>query len=157
MIIIFQCYGGTHTSIVAASLYTGRLSLSRPPRTEELISLPYYDRMDGTEMGKLHFVGTDRRGNNVFALGSGKWGKEIRQVLTSILALTGENRQPVAVIDCLPYINTLTRLGGFISRRLGLTGIGRPLVNYGIRGSYRSLLRLVQSFEQNPAPYLLQP
>ncbi len=149
MIIIFQCFGGTHTSVVAASLYTGQLSRRRAPRTDELIALPYYDRMDSSEMGKLHFIGPDKWDNPVFALGSGKWGAEIREILAAFLELPYENRQTVAVIDCLPTINTVTRIGGYISRRLGLTRIGRPLVNRGIQSGYPRLLHLVESFEKN--------
>lgn len=157
MIIIFQCFGGTHTSIVAASLYTGRLSRQRAPQTRELIALPYYDRMDSSEMGKLHFIGPDKWDNPVFALGSGKWGAEIREILAAFLDLSGRKKQPVAVIDCLQTINSVTRIGGYISRCLGLTGIGRPLVNYGIQSGYRQLLHLVESFEKNPDASLLKP
>jgi hypothetical protein len=157
MIVIFQCYGGAHSSVIAAWLYVGKLSRSGAPLTEELLALPYYDRTDKREMGKPHYIGTDRFGNPVLALGSGKWGKEIREILSSLIALFPGTQCPVAVIDCLPCINTTTRVGGCFSRYLGIAAIGRPLVNRGIRCNYFRLLRLVESFEKSPGLYLLKP
>jgi len=154
MTVIFQCYGGTHTSVIAACLYIGRLSRTRPPRAEELNTLSYYDRSDKSEMGKIHYIGSDSRGNTVFALGSGKWRAEIREIMTIYLSFCAQSRQ-IALIDCLPCINCVTRAGGFISRRLGISSVGRPLINRGIQSSYRQLVSLVESFEKNPDAYII--
>lgn len=155
MIVIFQCYGGTHTSVVAASIYTGRLPRGRIPSAGELAALPYFDRLDGSTLGRLHYIGPDRAGNPVFTLGSAGWGREIGSLLASLLDDDPEQTRAVALIDCLDAITPLIRLGGFISRRLGFTFPGRPLVCRGIRRGYRLLLRKVESFERDPAPYIL--
>jgi hypothetical protein len=61
----------------------------------------------------------------------------------------------VAVIDCLPHVTLPVRLGGYISQRLGLTAIGRPLVGRGILWNYSRILELVELFERDPTPNLL--
>lgn len=155
MIVIFQCFGGTHTSAAAASIYLGRLPRTRLPRLKELLALPYFDRNDGAEVGTLSYAGLDTQGNSVFILGSCRWGAEIRGLAASFLKLAGPAGSEVAVIDCLPEVSLPVRMGGYISRRLGLSAIGRPLVGRGILWSYPRLLKLVELFEQDPTPYLL--
>lgn len=155
MIVIFQCFGGTHTSVAAASIYLGRLPRTRLPRLEELMALPYFDRAGSAEVGILNYAGLDPQGNPVFILGSGRWGAEIRGLTASFLKLIGPDRPRVAVIDCLPEVSLPVRVGGYISRRLGLAAIGRPLVSRGILWSYSRLLKLVELFEQDPTPYFL--
>lgn len=160
MIIVFQCFGGTHTSVVAASIYLGRLPRTGRPALEQILALPYFDRNDAASVGSLFFDGFDCRGNIVCILGSGGWGSQIRNLLASVLELARDGESvvvpEVAVIDCLPEAGPAVRVGGFISRRLGFTALGRPLVSRGIIGSYPRLLKLVQRFESDPAPFLLK-
>jgi len=164
MIIIFQCYGGTHTSVAAASIYLKRLPRRRVPQLSDLLALPYFDRVDRNEIGTLYYVGCDRSDNPVFVLGSGRWGAQIRALLTRLTSMQQQGRtfllhndrdDGVAVIDCFPTITGAVRLGGFLSRRLGLIAIGRPLVGLGILRAYHRFVELVESFEKDPGPYLL--
>lgn len=155
MIIIFQCFGGTHTSVAAASLYLGLLPRSRPPDLAELLTLPHFDRGDSASLGTLNYAGRDGRGNPVFILGSRRWGAEIRALAALLLKEAGTGAPEVAIVDCLPALSLPVRAGGYLSRRLGLVAVGRPLVGLGIIRCYPRLLRLVQRFEQDPAPFLL--
>jgi hypothetical protein len=155
MMIIFQCFGGTHTSVVAAFIYLGRLPRTRRPRLEEILSLPYFDRSGSADLGKLHYAGRDGKGNPVFILGSGRWGAGIRAMAAALLRLEGYPPAEVALIDCLPLVTLPVRVGGFISQRLGLTAVGRPLVGRGFLWNYTRLLELVEHFERDPASYLL--
>ena len=155
MIIIFQCYGGTHTSVVAASLYAGLISRTHPPEYSVLCSLPYFDRVNSKEVGALYRIGCDACGNPVFALGSRGHAAQMRLLMAAFLLLYGTPPAEVAVIDCMRYIPLVTRAGGFISRRLGMPALGRPLVCLGLRRVFPGLLRLVESFEKDPRSYLL--
>ncbi len=154
--MIFQCFGGTHTSAAAASIYLGKLPRWRRPRLEEILAQPYFDRNDSAGIGDLSYAGLDPRGNPVFILGSGRWGAEVRVLIASLLKVVGAAAPAVAVIDCLPVLSLPIRVGGFISRRLGFTALGRPLVGRGIIRSYPRLLALVENFEQDPTAYLLK-
>ena len=155
MIIIFQCFGGTHTSVTAASIYLGKLPRSRIPRLEELLDLPHFDRVENADIGTLNYLGRDRLGNRVFALGSGRWGAAIRELLPPLLQLYGPKVPALALIDCSSAVTWPVRLGGFLSRRLHCIDPGRPLVGWGILRNYRRLLQLVEHFEADPARYLL--
>lgn len=156
MMIIFQCFGGTHTSVAAASIYLGRLPRTRKPRLQEVLALPYFDRVDNCRTGTLNYLGRDRRHNPVFVLGSGRWRAEVRAVLSLFHRICEPDKVPVALIDCFPEATWPVRLGGFLSRRLGLTAPGRPLVGRGILQGYPRYVKLVERFEEDPAPYLLQ-
>ncbi len=155
MIIIFQCFGGTHTSAAAASIYLGLLPRERPPRLTELLALPYFDRNDSAGVGTPNYAGCDVRGNPVFILGSRRWGAGIRDLAARLLKAAGPGTPGVAVIDCLSAVTLPVRVGGYLSRRLGFVAPGRPLAGLGIIWSYPRLLALVQRFEQDPAPFLL--
>lgn len=155
MIVIFQCFGGTHTSVVAAFIYLGRLPRTRQPRLDEILALPYFDRAGRAEVGTLHYAGRNPGGNSVFILGSRHWGAEVRGQAAALLRLAASPMPKVAVIDCLPHVTLPVRLGGYISQRLGLTAIGRPLVGRGILWNYSRILALVELFERDPTPYLL--
>lgn len=153
--IIFQCFGGTHTSVTAASIYLGKLPRSRTPRLDELLALPYFDRVENDGIGTLNYLGRDRRRNRVFVLGSSRWGAEIRGLLPPLLRLYGPGKPRLALIDCSAAVTWPVRLGGFLSRRLHCTALGRPLVGWGIQRSYRRLLDVVERFEKDPASYML--
>ena len=47
------------------------------------------------------------------------------------------------MVDTLKNINLITKIGGFISRRLGLIWIGRPLTVIGIQQKYQDFIQLV--------------
>lgn len=155
MIVIFQCYGGTHTSVVAAAIYTGRLPRQRLPDPGELDGLPYFDRVDAGRVGNLHFCGVDAYQNPVFVLGSRKWGGAVQKMLAAWLDLQETAVQDVAVIDCLKHVSLPVRLGGILSRRLRLTFPGRRLVNFGLRKKYGTLLELVELFEKDRSSFII--
>ena len=53
MIIIYHCYGGTHSSVMAASLHLGLLPQDKKPTGKELLALPYFDQQSGADFGKI--------------------------------------------------------------------------------------------------------
>jgi len=152
---IFQCYGGTHSSVTAASIYLNLLPRDRAPTNQELSQLPYFDQVGNREVGPLRYMGRDHRGNKVFILGSRRWGEEVRRLVAEVLPLLNVPPAGAAILDCFPGLNWIARTGGFISRQLGLTAIGRPLVCYGIRLNYRQLLQQIELFETQPHLFTL--
>ncbi len=155
MMIVFQCFGGTHTSVTAAAIYLEKLPRSRRPRLEELLALPYFDRVENSDIGTLHYLGRDRRHNRVFVLGCSRWGVAVRELLSALLRLYGPEKPALALIDCTSAVTWPVRLGGYLSRRIHLIAPGRPLVGRAILQNYPRLLRLAEQFEKDPASYLL--
>lgn len=140
---------------MAASLYTGLLSRTHPPQYETLFGLPYFDRVKNKEIGRLNRIGVDTHGNPVFVLGSCGYAAQIRLLMAAFLFMYTLSPVEVAVIDCMGNIPLATRAGGFISRRLGVPALGRPLIYSGLRRVFSDLLRLVETFEKDPHSYLL--
>lgn len=62
----------------------------------------------------------------------------------SALYFAGTDLSEVVLVDTLGCVNMPMRIGGLLSRRLGLVSIGRPIVTWGTLRSYRQLVALVQ-------------
>jgi hypothetical protein len=148
MKIIFHCYGGTHASPVTAALYLGRLDERRRPEVRELLQLALFDRVKPWDFGRLIPVGKDESGNQIYVLGCGRYPGVVRRALTGFLRLLGGNPEDLLLVDVTPNINLLMRIGGFTSRALGLTTVGRPLVGLGVRLAFPKLVRLAQETRQ---------
>lgn len=143
MKVIYYCYGSAHSSVVAASLHVGLIPRDRPPTKQEILSLPYFDKTDSKDIGKCFYVGRDEGGNEVFILGMGSTREVVKRAIVSVLALYGIPRDDLLFVDALPEIGVLAKMGGLLSRRLGLVGLGRPLSVLGVQRHYPNLLRLV--------------
>lgn len=143
MRVVFYDYGGSHTSVVAANLLTGRLPGSLPS-DDELLALNYFDKTTPQDFGHLHYAGEDNLGNQVYSLGakSGKYG----YVLAALTKLMGAEER-FHFRSTMPYLNLHLRIGGFLSRRLNLVFIGRPLVIAGIKKTFNHLQLMVNQTE----------
>lgn len=143
MKIIYHCFGGSHSSVTAAAIHLGMLDKHKTPSGEELISLPYYDKTNNQDFGSIRFMGEDKQGNQVYVLGKKSLGDRYSNILLGIADILGA-KEELMVINCMAEINWIMKIGGFTSRRLRLTWIGRPLVSQGTIWSYNSLTRLVE-------------
>lgn len=144
MQVIYYCYGGTHSSPIAAALHIGLLSPDRLPTKEELLQLPWFDQVTTAQRGKLFLVGKDEAGNAVYVCGRGAEKLGITQAVMSGYVLGGGRVQELYFVDTMPAVNILMRLGGYLSRRLGLVFLGRPLVACGAQLAFPKLVRIVE-------------
>ncbi|MDP4095158.1 MAG: DUF3189 family protein, partial [Bacillota bacterium] len=71
MIYIYNCYGGTHSSSMAAAVHLKRIPDNRIPTREEILKIQYFNTLGYKDMGKILYRGTDDEGNKVFTLGRG--------------------------------------------------------------------------------------
>lgn len=139
MDVIYHCYGGTHSSVLAAALHTGMISHRRPPEGDRLISLPFLDTQDGGNHGKLYLFGKDEGGNKVYILGRRRDAEALTLILNGAVSAAPE----VLLVNALPCVPLLLKVGGYISRRFKFTSVGRPLVYAGLRRAYPCLRELV--------------
>ncbi|AZR72760.1 hypothetical protein BBF96_04745 [Anoxybacter fermentans] len=143
MKIFYYCYGSAHSSVLAAALHTGMLSIDRLPSIQEIVNLPHYDKTENSEIGTPFFYGYDEMDNEVYIIGMGA-GKEV--VLNSIKSLLKDCGIPgtsYVFINTLSKVNWWTRIGGFLSRALGLVSLGRPLTVYGLKKTYFEFVKMV--------------
>ncbi|HBQ25981.1 MAG TPA: hypothetical protein DD791_06275, partial [Syntrophomonas sp.] len=68
--IIYFDYGGSHSSVVAANIHSGKLDPPKTPPIGEIINLPDFDKTTPDDFGKIRRVGTDADGNDVYVLGT---------------------------------------------------------------------------------------
>ena len=89
-------------------------------------------------------VGYDPLGNSVCILGR----RGVRQIATnlmlSIAAILGHREGELMLVDVSPCVNPIMRIGGYLSRRLGLIALGRPIVSFGTRLAFGSIVSLVE-------------
>lgn len=143
MKIIYNCFGGAHSSVTAAAIHVGLLADTRVAGPEELLNLPYFDAQVGKDHGRIRFMGFDCRGNEVYITGKENLGIFYERIMQHLLALSGEKQKDYVFINTMPYVNLWMVIGGYLSRRLGLKSLGRPIVIYGTRKSYWKFVHLV--------------
>ncbi len=148
MILIYHCFGSAHSSVVASAIHLGMLPLDRVPREEEILTLPHYDQTPREELGNPFYVGRDEYNWEVYILGLANQKELAKRTIWSLLKIYNVPSHYLILADSLKCINNLTRLGGFLSRRVGLVSIGRPLTIKGIQKGYYPYVKLVKQVKK---------
>lgn len=143
MKIVYHCYGGAHSSIMAAGVHLGLVPTDRTPTVEELRRIPLFDEPVGKDHGIIRFMGRDEYDNEIYTLGRRKVGIQIKKVLTGMADVAGISGELV-LVDVLNYVNWQMMLGGFSSRKLGLVSLGRPVVTWGSQRFFWDIRNVVQ-------------
>lgn len=147
MKIIYNCFGGSHSSVTAAAIHTGRLPIDRVAKKEELLSTPYFDAQISLDHGRIRFMGYDDVGNEVYIASKHNLGSYYKKIMTVILNLTEYENNDIIFVDTMPYVNIWMMIGGYLSRRLGVL-IGRAIIIYGTQLSYHRFIKLVCRIKQ---------
>lgn len=142
MKIIFHCYSGSYYSTVAAGVYLGLVPSDRVSRPHEMAALPYFDAIRPRDYGKLNFVGRDKQGNEVYVLARRSLDEVTIKVLRGIAEIYGLPAAEMIFIDTTGPLSNLLSFGAFLSVRLGLPKLGRPLVIREMRRQYAHFFAL---------------
>ncbi|MDI6709506.1 MAG: DUF3189 family protein [Thermoanaerobacterales bacterium] len=142
MKVLYHCYGGTHSSVLAAAIHTGHCSPDRPPTRDELETLPLFDKRAGADYGRARFYGPDAQGHEVWVIGRLKYASTPDRVFGAMARLFPESGEQV-VVNVTHALNWQMRFGGFVSRALHFTVLGRPFIAWGARRAYPEILALV--------------
>lgn len=105
--------------------------------------VPYYDKTTDADFGSIRYMGTDEAGNDIYVFGKKTFNNRYSALLMGIARILGEQEELV-MIDCMNRVNWSMKIGGFTSRRLGLTFVGRPIVSWGTRQAFAQLVNLVE-------------
>lgn len=133
--VIYSCYGGNHTSPLAAGLHLGLIPRGRPLTLEALNRLPPFDRLTARDLGRLYLWGDGPYGRRVATVGHGGRLALVRTAILSALTEAGAAPAgPILWVDLYDLLTPLLRAGGVLSRRLGLTGPGRSLLLRALEG-----------------------
>ncbi len=145
MYIIYHCVGGTHSSAVASAVHLGFLPIDRIPEKEEILNIPYFDTLDKQDQGKIILRGIDDRKNKVFTLSRQFSPQLVIPAIKDAFELGGGDRSKLIVVNTMPAVNTLMKIGGFTSRRLNFPAFGRPIVALGSVKAYPDIIKIVKS------------
>lgn len=148
MNIIYSCSGGTHSSLVASCIHLGILPIDKTPSPQDILKTPF-DTLEPNEVGRIIFRGTDDHGHNVYTLSKKGAGKIVLPALLDLHRILGHHPDTLQIVNTLPAVNTLMKIGGFTSRRLKLVSIGRPIVLKGTLDAYPHLVQIVKSVKEN--------
>ena len=151
MKIIYHCYGGAHSSVIAAAIHLKELKADEKPTPEDILNCAYFDEVPPKKQGIIHYLGKDENGHDVFNMGLGGAGAIVEKAFPEILNIYGQSADDLYMVDTLGCVNFPMRLGGFISRRLKMVNLGRPLVLKGSIMAYPSLVKLVAKVKEDVA------
>lgn len=143
MRIIYNCFGGSHSSVTAAAIHLELLPETRIATNEEFLKLPYYDAQVACDHGRIRFMGWDPSGNEIYISSKRGLGGNYKKIMSLILGLLDKTEEEVIFIDTMPYVNIWMMIGGFLSRRWGWNKFGRAIVLFGTRQSYFRFNHLV--------------
>ena len=146
MVIIYNCYGGTHSSILASAIHLKKLPMNRIPTHEEILNIEYFNKLTYKDMGRLVFHGSDDEGNRIFTIGRGTSRALIPAMRNLAIALCRDKGidEHFMFINCSPTVHPLMTMGGFFSRALHIDFIGVPLLTAGAQRTYYNITKLVE-------------
>lgn len=150
MKFIYNCYGGSHSSVTAAALHLGLLPENRVATVKEFLSVPYYDAQVSADHGRIRCFGFDKEGNEVYIASKRNLGNHYERIMRQFLDISVEPilAREVVFINTMAEVNIFMVIGGYISRRLGFCKLGRSLVIFGTRQSYAKFGQLVRQIKE---------
>lgn len=148
MIIIYHDIGGAHSTSVAANIHINKLPSDRIPDKSELLALPTFDRITKNDRGHLIYIGDDEFGNKVYTISRQFKPNLVIPAIEDMYKITHGNTDGLYIVDTQPTVNTLMKIGGFCSRRLGLVSFGRPIVTNGSLKAYNKIADLVRGVKE---------
>lgn len=151
MIFIYNDFGGTHTTSLAAALHLQIIKPeSFPFSKEEILAVPYFNKLTKQDLGKLIFHGKDQNGNPVYTIGR----KSQDLVVPSLESLGLMLFEHFKIEDRLIFSNTsptvpkIMSIGGFFSKGLKVDFIGVPLLIKGANQCINEIYKLVENTKQ---------
>ncbi len=145
MKIIYHCFGGTHSSVTAASAHLGRLSRERSPSPRELLSLPFFDTREGNDHGDITLLGVDSMRNEVYFVGQRGKPYLLENIVNGLAQSFNIPPDSYRLVNVMHKVNISMKIGGFLSRRFRWLKTGRPLVTLGTVWAYPEIIKLVRN------------
>ncbi|HZK44310.1 MAG TPA: DUF3189 family protein [Syntrophomonadaceae bacterium] len=142
MKIIYHCYGGSHSSVLAAAIHLGLIDKFVLPSREALFNLPIFDKTTDEDFGTIRKMGTDELGHEIYVLGKKNLGDRYTNILEGTAKILGV-KEDLLVINIMDKVNWIMKIGGFSSRRLGLITFGRFFLFHGTIRAFLPIVNLV--------------
>lgn len=147
VIYIYNDYGGTHTTALAAAYHLNKLPTDRPLSKEEILNVDYFNKLTKSDFGKLIFHGKDEDGNPVYTIGRKRQKLVVPAMknLSLILQERYNGNEKIIFSNTSPTVPLPMTFGGMFSRGLKIDFIGVPLLVAGAKKCYKDIIRLVEN------------
>lgn len=145
MIYIYNDFGGTHTTAMAAAYHLKKLDETREPSKEEILGLHLFNKLVYQDRGKFYFHGVDEDGNKVYTVGKGRSKVLIPGIHHLLEMLRHEEvlHEKIILSNTSPTVPFAMTCGGMLSRWLKIDFIGVPLLITGAKQTYKNIVQLV--------------
>ncbi len=146
MIYIYNCFAGTHSSVLAASCHLNKLPKDRIPTRDEILKIELFNKLRHTDRGKFYYHGKDEEGNKVFTIGRGN-SKILVPSLCNFFNLLDEeiHLDERIIFSTTGYAIPMSMaFGGFTCVRLRMNCIGLPFLMLGTRQCYKNIVKIVE-------------
>lgn len=147
LIYIYHDFGGTHTTSMAAAYHLNMLPTNRILTEEEILHIPYFNKLKKSDAGRFIFHGLDKDGNPVYTLGR-RSSKIVVPSLKNFCHLLDEQfkiDEKIVFSNTSPTVPFAMTMGGFFSRGLKIDFIGVPLLVTGAKQSCLNIFKLVEN------------
>ncbi|WP_432408799.1 DUF3189 family protein [Wukongibacter sp. M2B1] len=144
MHIVYHCATGCHSSSTAAAMHLDLLPIDTKPSYHDLINVPFYDELEETDRGRLILRGTDIKGNKIYTLSRKYIPHLVLPVVCDTWKAFNQSEKDLMLINTQPGVNGFMKFGGYLSRRLKLTKVGKPIVAKATLYSYNYIANIVK-------------
>lgn len=150
MIYIYNDYGGTHTTSLAAAFHLKKLPTDRELTKEEILNTPYFNKLTSSDFGKLIYHGVDEDKNSVYTIGrkNQKLVVPAMKDLSLILQDKYQGDDKIIFSNTSPTVPFPMTIGGLLSRGLKIDFLGVPLLVAGAKICTNDIIRLVEHTKQ---------
>ena len=148
MIYIYNDFGGTHTTSLAAAYHLRELDQSERKLTkEEILHVNYFNKLTKKDAGKIIFHGIDENGDSVYTIGR-RSSKLVVPAMKNLIVLIQSRHQfheQIIFSNTSPTVPVAMTIGGFLSRGLKIDFLGVPLLVIGAKQCCDNIFRLVEN------------
>jgi hypothetical protein len=150
MIFIYNDYGGTHTTSLAAAYHLKKLPTNRKLTKEEILNVDYFNKLTKADFGKLIFHGIDEDGHSVYTIGrkSSKLVVPALKELSMLLQDKYQGQEKIIFSNTSPTVPFALTMGGLFSRGLKIDFIGMPFLIVGAKQCCLTIFKLVENTKQ---------
>jgi hypothetical protein len=145
MIYIYNDFGGTHSTVMAASYHLKKLDETRVPTREEILTAHNFNELVYEDRGHLFLHGIDDEGHPVYTMGRGRSKILIPGIINVIKMLQEKNhlQEKIILSNTSPTVPFAMTMGGMLSRWLKIHIIGVPLLVIGAKQASSNIVQLV--------------
>lgn len=147
MIYIYYDYAGTHSSSLAAAYHLNLINEpSKILEKEDILNVPYFNKLKKQDAGRFIFHGNDDEGNPVYTLGKRNSKLVVPSLInySEVLGKRYKMNEKIIFSNTSPVVPFAMTMGGFFSRGLGIDFIGVPLLVKGAKQCCKHIQQLVE-------------